>query len=153
MRRHRQRKRRRHPGAASVLRMDGWTTEDLALVRDAGVIVSWPMAAPIRASWMRRSGGSQRQSIDARLKAIDDWFDDAEAWAAARAADETTPTDLRFVAMQPVLNGERPVFIRADSRGQMETSLAWAAARGLRIAAVLEVSPYWKYSTVLDRTA
>ena len=120
------------PGRASVLRMDGWTTEDLALVRDAGVIVSWPMAAPIRASWMRRGGASQRQSIDARLKAIDTWFDDAEAWAAARAADETTPTDLRFVAMQPVLEGERPVFIRADSRGQMETSLAWAAARGLR---------------------
>lgn len=120
------------PGRASVLRMDGWTTEDLALVRDAGVIVSWPTAAPIRASWMRRGSASQRQGIEARLKAIDDWFDDAEAWAAARAADETTPTDLRFVAMQPVLEGERPVFIRADSRGQIETSLAWADARGLR---------------------
>lgn len=120
------------PGRASVLRMDGWTTEDLALVRDAGMIVSWPVSAPIRASWMRRSGGAQRQDIEARLKAIDTWFDDAEAWAAARAADETTPTDLRFVAMQPVLDGERPVFIRADSRGQIETALAWASDRGLR---------------------
>ena len=120
------------PGRASVLRMDGWTTEDLALVRDAGMIVSWPMAAPIRASWMRRSGGAQRQDIEARIKAIDTWFDDAEAWAAARDADETTPTDLRFAAMQPVLDGERPVFIRADSRGQIETSLAWASNRDLR---------------------
>ena len=33
------------PGRASVLRMDGWTTEDLAVVRDAGVVLSWPMAA------------------------------------------------------------------------------------------------------------
>ena len=120
------------PGRASILRMDGWTTEDLALVRDAGVIVSWPMAASIRAPWMRRGSGAQRSDINTRLKAIDSWFDDAQAWADARAADPTVATDLRFEAMQPVLRGERPAFIRADSRGQIETALAWAMARGLR---------------------
>ncbi|RPG18616.1 MAG: hypothetical protein CBB69_006180 [Phycisphaera sp. TMED9] len=120
------------PGRASILRMDGWTTEDLALVRDAGVIVSWPMAASIRAPWMRRGSGAQRSDINARLKAIDLWFDDAQAWADARAADPTVATDLRFEAMQPILRGERPLFIRADSRGQIETALAWASARGFR---------------------
>ena len=110
------------PGRASILRMDGWTTEDLALVRDAGVIVSWPMAAPIRAPWMRRGGGAQRSDITARLKAIDLWFDDAQAWADARAADPTIATDLRFEAMQPMLRGRTPLvhprrFSRTDRDG------------------------------------
>lgn len=120
------------PGRASVLRMDGWTTEDLAVVRDAGVVVSWPLAAPIRAPWMRRGPAEQQRGIEQRLQAIDDWFDDAAAWAAAREADPTVAGDLRFQAMQPVLRGEKPVFIRADSRGQIETALAWAMDRGLK---------------------
>ena len=120
------------PGRASVLRMDGWTTEDLAVVRDAGVVLSWPMAAPIRASWMRRSSRDQQRDIGARLRAIDDWFDAAEAWTAAKAADPTLQTDLRFESMGPVLAGERPLFIRADSRGQIETAIAWATRRGYR---------------------
>lgn len=120
------------PGRASVLRMDGWTTEDLAVVRDAGVVVSWPLAAPVSSPWMRRSASEQLRGIEQRLAAIDDWFDDAAAWAAAREADPATPGDLRFQAMQPVIRGEKPVFIRADSRGQIETALAWASDRGLR---------------------
>jgi len=120
------------PGRTSVLRMDGWTTEDLAVVRDAGIVLSWPLAAPIQASWMRRSASDQRRDIESRLEAIDDWFDAAAAWAAAREADPTTPTDLRFQAVQPVLRGEKPVFIRAESRGQIETALAWSMDRGLR---------------------
>lgn len=120
------------PGRASVLRMDGWTIEDLAVLRDAGIVVSWPLAAPVSSRWVRRSAADQRRSSEARVKAIDDWFDDAEAWAAAREADPATPGDLRFQAMQPVIRGEKPVFIRAQSRGQIETALAWASRRGLR---------------------
>lgn len=120
------------PGRASVLRLDGWTTEDLAVMRDAGVVLSWPMAAPVNAPWMRRGGREQRNDIGKRLAAIDRWFDDAEAWAAAREADPTVRTDLRFDAMGPVVRGEKPVFIRADSRGQIETAIAWATSRGYR---------------------
>ena len=118
------------PGQASVLRMDGWTTEDLAVMRHAGVVLSWPMAAAVNAPWMRRGGREQRNDIDERLKAIDRWFDDAEAWARSREVDPAIRTDLRFEAMGPVLRGEKPVFIRADSRGQIETALSWAKARG-----------------------
>ena len=120
------------PGQVSVLRMDGWTTEDLAVMRHAGVVLSWPLAAPVNAPWMRRGGSDQRNDIGKRVAGIDRWFDDAEAWAAAREADPTVRTDLRFEAMGPVLRGEKPVFIRADSRGQIETAIAWASSRGYR---------------------
>ncbi len=124
------------PGRTSVLRLDGWTTEDLAVVRDAGVVLSWPMAAPVSAPWMRRSGRDQRNDIEERLRAIDRWFDDAEAWTATREIDPTVRTDLRFQAMGPVIRAEKPLFIRADSRGQIETALAWATRRGYRAVIV-----------------
>lgn len=120
------------PGRTSVLRMDGWTTEDLAVVRDAGVMVSWPTMTPITASWMRRSRDEQARSIEKRVREIDQWFDDAEAWNRAKDVDSTIRTDLRFAAVEPVIRGERPVFIRADSRGQIESAIAWATARGYR---------------------
>ena len=119
-------------GRASLVRLDGWTIEDLVVVRDAGLVVQWPLAAPFRAPWMRRGADEQRSRIAKQLAAIDTYFDDAEAWQAAMAADPTTPGDLRFAALQPVLAGERPVMIQANSRGQIESALAWTNGRGLK---------------------
>lgn len=34
------------PGRASVLQLDGWTNADMALRRDAGVVVDWPAMPP-----------------------------------------------------------------------------------------------------------
>ena len=120
------------PGRTSLIRLDGWTTEDLVVMRDAGLAISWPLAAPFRAPWMRRSDSEQRERTAKQLKEIDAFFDDAAAWQAARTADPTIPGDLRFEAVQPVLEGERPVFLLANSRGQIETALAWATARELK---------------------
>lgn len=120
------------PGRASVIRLDGWTTEDLAVLRDAGLVVRWPLASPIRASWMRRSEEEQRKRFAKQRSTIEGFFDDAVAWHAARDNDPTTPGDLRFEAMGPVLAGERPVFFIANSRGQIEESLAFSVSRGLK---------------------
>ena len=120
------------PGRTSILRLDGWSIEDLAVVRDAGVILSWPTMTPVQASWMRRGRPEQSKDIEKRLREIDRWFDDAESWSRARKADETVRTDLRFAAVEPVLEGTRPIFIRANSRGQIESAITWATERGYR---------------------
>jgi imidazolonepropionase-like amidohydrolase len=119
------------PGRASVIRLDGWTTEDLAVLRDAGLVVRWPLATPIRASWMRRSSDDQKNQSIKQKKELTAFFDDARAWHAAREANPHTPGDLRFEAMGSVLRGERPVFFLANSRGQIEDSLTFAEAQGL----------------------
>jgi len=120
------------PGRASLIRLDGWTTEDLAVVRDAGMVIRWPLAGSFRAPWMRRSESEQRDRSERQRREIEEFFDEAMAWKAARDADATTPGDLRLEAMQPILAGERPVYFIANSRGQIESSLAFAAQRGLR---------------------
>lgn len=120
------------PGQASVIRLDGWTTEDLAVLRDAGLVVRWPLSTPVRASWMQRSSDNQKARAIKQQRELTSFFEDARAWHAAREANPRTPGDLRFEAIGSVLSGTRPVFFLANTRGQIEDSLAFAEAQSLR---------------------
>ncbi|MHC5114327.1 MAG: amidohydrolase family protein [Planctomycetota bacterium] len=124
------------PGRCSLIRLDGWTWEDLAIDAEAGLIVSWPRTEPIRRSWMRKSEAVQRKEIREQLDQIDRVFDDATAYVRSRAHDPTVRTDLRFEAMRGVVTGAKPVYVRAASSGQIESAVAWGARRGYRIVIV-----------------
>ncbi|MHC4947150.1 MAG: amidohydrolase family protein [Planctomycetota bacterium] len=123
-------------GRCSTIRLDGWTWEDLAIDAEAGIVVSWPRTEPISAWWMDKSEADQRKEIREDLQNIERLFDEAEAYLRARDVDPDLPTDLRHEAMRPALQGEKPVFVRAASAGQIESAVAWAERRGLRIVIV-----------------
>jgi imidazolonepropionase-like amidohydrolase len=119
-------------GRAAIVRLDGWTWEDLAIDGSAGLVVNWPRTDPITAPWMSRNPAQQRKEIEAELKRLDEIFDDAAAYVAARAHDASIPLDLRYEAMRPALAGERPLLVHASSAGQIESAVAWCARRSLR---------------------
>ena len=120
------------PGRAAVIRMDGWTWEDLAMEADAGLVINWPNMRPITAWWMRMTEEEQIKRAKERLEHIDEMFDAAEAYFAARQADASLPSDIRFEAMRPAMNAQKPVFIRANELEQMQSAISWATRRGLR---------------------
>jgi imidazolonepropionase-like amidohydrolase len=123
-------------GRCSTIRLDGWTWEDLAIDPEAGLVVNWPQTEPIRASWMDKSEQAQRKEIRQDLENVDKFFDEAESYVLARDNDPDVPRDMRYEAMRPFLNGSRPLFVRASSAGQIESAIAWAQRRGLRIVIV-----------------
>ena len=123
-------------GRASLIRLDGWTWEEMAIDAEAGLVVSWPRTDPIDAPWMTKSASRQRKEIEESLEKVDRLFDEAEAYAAARDHDPTAEEDLRLEAMRPVLTGEKPIFVRAASAGQIESAVAWGQRRGYRIVIV-----------------
>lgn len=120
------------PGRASVIALEGWTNEDMALRRDAGVVINWPAMRP-RAGRPGRARDSEDRSAE-RVRALDDWFDQAAAYKALRDAEPNTPADLRLEALTTVLPGEdqNPVFIHADDYDQITAAVNWAASRSLR---------------------
>ena len=85
---------------------------------------------------MRKSEAVQRKEIREQLDQIDEVFDDATAYARSRSNDETVKTDLRFEAMRPIVNGSKPVYVRAASAGQIEAAVAWGVRRGYRVVIV-----------------
>jgi imidazolonepropionase-like amidohydrolase len=123
-------------GRASLIRMDGWTWEDLAIQADAGLVINWPRTEPIVAWWMDRSEDAQRKEIKDDLDAIEKIVDDAAAYIQARDHDAALATDMRFEAMRPTLKGEKPVLVNANLAGQIESAVAWANRRKLKIVIV-----------------
>jgi imidazolonepropionase-like amidohydrolase len=113
------------PGRASVLKADGWTTEDLAIERDAGVIISWPR--------MRYSGDNakrQRDRRDERINNLTQVFAEAKSYA-----QEHEVRDLKLEALATVLDSaenQHPVFINADDYDQITAAVNWATETGLK---------------------
>ncbi|MEO1698472.1 MAG: amidohydrolase family protein [Planctomycetota bacterium] len=109
------------PGRASSIQLDGWTTEDMTLDADSGLVVRWPLDRP------SRFGGGGGRSAEERVEEIDALFQAAKAYHAARKADpDGTPSDLRFESMGSVLRAETPVFLELSSREQAEQAIRWA---------------------------
>lgn len=119
-------------GRASIMRLDGWTWEQMAIDPEAGLVVNWPRTEPITAWWMQRSEEEQRREIAEDLESVERVFDEALAYMNAKAHDETRKTDLRYEAMRAAIEGEQPVYIRASSRGQIESAVAWAVRRDMK---------------------
>lgn len=124
------------PGRASVIRMDGWTTEDHAIDRDAGVIINWPRMRPSRNRFDIPSNDAEER-IDERVDQLTAWIDNASAYRALRAADRSTPADLRLDALttilpdQPEGQHQNPVFINANDYDQIVAAANWAAKHNL----------------------
>ncbi|MCI0584882.1 MAG: amidohydrolase family protein, partial [Chloroflexi bacterium] len=127
-------------GRCSTIRLDGWTWEDMAIEPEAGLVVHWPRTEPeariLIGAGAEEDEKKRRKEITESLRQIDDVFDDAAAWLQARSADSAQENDLRFEAMRPAIGGDAPVFIVAHSRGQIESAIAWASRRGLKLVIV-----------------
>jgi imidazolonepropionase-like amidohydrolase len=120
------------PGRMSVMRADGWTWEDMTVVGDAGLLINWPNVRPSNAWWMNQSEEEQLRRSREAVQTIDDAFNGAEAYFAARDADDATPFSIRFEAMGPALRGETPVYISAQELDQIRSAVTWATDRGLK---------------------
>ena len=128
-------------GRSSLIRLDGWTWEQMAIEADAGLVINWPRTEPDLRTSRRREAKpenekEQRKEIGERLEAIERLFDDAIAYYRSADADPKQASDLRYEAMREVIGGLKPVFVRASSRGQIESAVAWAARRNLDIVIV-----------------
>jgi imidazolonepropionase-like amidohydrolase len=119
-------------GHASAMRLDGWTAVDRTAHELAGLIVRWPMMEPVQARWVQRTPEDQRKERDRRIATIDRFFDDAEAYLKARAADPSLGVDARYASLEGVVAGKEPVLLDANWPGQIEAAVLWAVRRGYR---------------------
>lgn len=92
------------PGQTSVIALDGWTTDEMALIRNAGMSVNWPQMRSFEGfgGFRRQQQAPEEQERQnrQRLEGIERVFDSAKAYADARAGDAATPIDLRWEAMR-----------------------------------------------------
>jgi imidazolonepropionase-like amidohydrolase len=127
-------------GTSALLQIDGWTWEDMALVREVGLHVVLPTMrtnSDVLKGSLEPFKDEVRKLSAQRLQMIDQAFDAAAAYARARAAEpDKTPLDLRWEAMLSVVKGERTVFVHANEAAQIRHALGLAERHGLKLVIV-----------------
>jgi imidazolonepropionase-like amidohydrolase len=129
-------------GTSALLRLDGWTWEQLTAVAPTALHISFPS---YRAGGGRRGGfggggGNAVQRANEQLARIEAQLEDVRAYARAKEAEEAGgpryPTDPRLEAMIPVIRGEVPVFLHTTGVATIRRAVAWGAEQGFRIVLV-----------------
>lgn len=119
-------------GRSALMRLDGWTWDDMTIRGTVGLHVYWPLM-PARRGPPPAPGA--RDAYKESLAALRQAFDTARAYLTAKAGSPAE-TDLRWEAMIPVLKREQPVFVHADDIKQISAALDWARAENLQMILV-----------------
>jgi imidazolonepropionase-like amidohydrolase len=119
-------------GRSAVIQLDGWTFEDLALRTDIGMHVNWPADSRRRGP----PGGDPTKPTPRinPLQSLRDALETARAYTKSRASDPARhPIDLRWQAMEPVLEGRQPIIATADSIQQIQSAVAFSVEQNVKL--------------------
>ncbi len=132
-------------GQSALLAAAGWTTEQMTLKKPLALHLFWPAMeldttpkakARDKAKW--KSLEDQARERRLRLRAVEDFFEEAKAYAKARdaaakgqaAAPESIPA---WEAMLPYARGELPITVHADEIRQIRAAVQWADTNHYKI--------------------
>jgi imidazolonepropionase-like amidohydrolase len=135
------------PGQSALMSMDGWTMEQMVVRKPAALHLFWPAmqldTTPPRGR--RGGGGGETKSLDeqarerrARVRSIEDFFEEAKAYAKAKAAAISNGASMpekvpAWEAMLPCLRGELPIVVHADEVRQIRSAVQWAGTNNFKI--------------------
>jgi imidazolonepropionase-like amidohydrolase len=124
-------------GQSAVLRLDGWTPEEMTVLSPAAMHLRWPNLTIDHRQRARKSVKDQQKEIEKAQKQIRDAFQIARSyWQARKNPGPDFKTDLRWEALIPVFDGKLPLFVHASTLAQIEAALAWAKEMQLKIVLV-----------------
>jgi imidazolonepropionase-like amidohydrolase len=124
-------------GQSAVLRLDGWTPEEMTVLSPAAMHLRWPNLTINRNPRARKSVKDQQKEIEKAQKQIRDTFQIARSyWQARKSPAPDFKSDLRWEALMPVFDGKVPLFVHASSLAQIQAALAWAKEMQLKIVLV-----------------
>lgn len=120
-------------GRSSLMQLDGWTREDIALKRVSGMSVHFPQMNVFNAPWMRKSTDEQRRDNEKKLQELYDYFQDAKMYSdAAKNGLTENSKDIRMEAMRALFEENLPVLIEAGEEKQIRGAITFIQKFKLR---------------------
>lgn len=109
-------------GTSAVVSLSGWNWEEMTLAAPVGMHVAFPRSAA-------------ENDDDDDLTLINEVLDQARSWSRARSAwrdgnGSRPPNNDQFAALEPVLDGDLPVFLHTHGERDMNAALDWAERQG-----------------------
>lgn len=127
------------PGQASLVRLSGWTAPEMVLNLEAALRIRWP------------SGEETSEEIEKLSDFLQLGRQYGKALAGAADDDSLAPLrDPRLEALLPYLNREKPIYIEAETRQQIEQALKFADKQQLQLV-LTGATDAWKLAEELAR--
>ena len=134
------------PGQSGLVTVEGWTTDQRTVKKPLSLHVFWP-AMELNTSPRPRGRGApgQPKSLEeqakerrAKIRATEDFFEEARAYARAKAAategKASAPARVpAWEAMAPYVRGELPITIHADEVRQIKAAIQWAVTNHYKV--------------------
>ena len=132
-------------GQSALVATAGWTTEQMTIKKPIALHLFWPSLELDTTPKDRARDKSKWKSLEdqalerrARLRATEDFFEEAKAYAKAKdaaakgnaAAPELIPA---WEAMLPYVRGELPLMVHADEVRQIKAAILWARTKQYKI--------------------
>jgi len=130
-------------GQSAILNLDGWTPNEMVLKSPVAMHINWPGGGGGR-GFGGEFGGQQRSATDLRreqerqIEGLKKILRDAAAYGDAkdaRAKDPSLPkqnVDLKLEALIPVVRGQMPVVINANSEREIKNAIAFVGEMKLK---------------------
>jgi imidazolonepropionase-like amidohydrolase len=119
-------------GQATLINTAGWTWEDLAVQRNAGIVINLPGGGGGRGrggGGGGRGGGGGAEASAAELQAFMQASQDYNTKRAAGGAK----LDLVYEAMRPLFKKEVPAIMPANTEAQIKAAIDFAELYGIRV--------------------
>jgi imidazolonepropionase-like amidohydrolase len=130
-------------GQASLMKPDGWTVPEMVLAYEAGLQIDWP-------------GEKDNQP---RIDQLRDFLNEGRTYLKVKkaalgrdAANKTPPPirDPRYEALAPYLDGQKRIYVEANSRKEIAESLLFAEQEKLKIV-ITGGAEAWKLAAELKK--
>lgn len=129
-------------GQASLIDLFGWTGDQMAVKRLAGLVVNYPRVGGGGRRGGGRAGGpaaeDPNEAVTQGVRQLREYFAGAKAYADIKArlaagAPGKQAIELPMEAMIPYVRGTMPVIVDAETAGQIRGALALADSFGLKV--------------------
>ncbi len=125
-------------GQAAMLRLDGWTWEDLALSPSAGMLVRFPTIQTVTfgfpAGRTEIPYAEAKRRYEVEMRKIDEFFERSRRYQQAKkAATESFLPDMQFEAMLPLLEGKLPLLIAAQRERGIRDAVDFAEKHKVKL--------------------
>ena len=131
-------------GQAGLIDLMGWTPAEMAVRRQAALVVSYPSLAGGGfggggggGGTPQRSDAERREELDRRTRSLRSFFADAKAYAEMKGRVATAggvrKVNQAMEAMTPVVRGELPVIFDVTTADQIRGVLALADTFGVKV--------------------
>jgi len=108
-------------GNSAVMRMDGWSWEDMVIKAPAAMHINFPSGAAAEGE------NDDLRQIERMLDAARRW---QQAWNAFEAGDAPRPAmNDQLKALAPLVNGDLPLFLYVGKQTEIEAALDWIEDR------------------------